>query len=732
MSHRQRVLRPLTCLFAAALMCSLSAAPVVAQSGRQNPEEMSTEQLLSDFTHFVYIDQFELAEAYARAILERGLEPVELLGVIEDDPNMPQRFQQVIRRAMMVPELEPVAAELSEMYSRGRLDRARNPDEIARNIAMLDGNQRARLMARERLTFVGEYAAPQLLEVLLARSNPSLEVQVENLLVEMGGDAVIPLSEALLGVDESTQSLLARTLGRIGNSAALPYLYEVLRTNSSRTVRGEVERSILRIQQREVDPGISIAELYWGLGERYYRGSRSLVRFPNESHQLLWNYDPGIGLYPTPIRTEVFHIMRAMELAERALAGDPEHENAIGLWLAANFSREIHEPEGYANPVYSPDRRDALYYAVMSGAGHAQRVLERAIDDRDTPLARRAIEAVALTAGDASLWSGLGARRPLLEALSYPDRRVQYEAALALAQAKPVSQFPGAERVTPILAGAVPDASERFAVVLAVDIERQQDLRDLLMEEGYTVLQAGVALADVAEAIADAPGVDLLVADLPARASRVLLERVRETPRLEATPLLAMMPTEAWNELWPRYEENPMTEVSRTGLSDSQIAERVTRLVREAAGPVVSEAEARAYAVRSLDTLRDLAISRNPVLDVSDAAAPLISAIGDTTGEIQLKVADVLARINEQRAQVALMDAALRTQGMTTRTRIELMQRVAESAKSFGNMLESRHIREITRLAQTGAQEEATAAAALIGALNLPEIQLAPLILGDG
>jgi len=727
----RRVLRPLFCMIAAALMLSLSAAPASAQRG-QSPDEMSNAQLLSDFTHFVYIDQFELAEAYARAILNRGLDAVEFLVVIEDDPNMTQRFQQVIRRAMMVPELEDVAAELSQLYNRGRLDRARNPDEIARNIAMLDGNQRARLMARERLTFAGEYATPQLLEVLLARANPSLEVQVENLLVEMGGDAVIPLSEALLGVDESTQSLLARTLGRIGSSAALPYLYEAMGATTSRTVQGEIQRAIARIQQRDADRGASIAELFWNLGEQYYRGSRSLVRFPNESHQLLWTYDPGIGLYPTPIRTEVFHLMRAMQLAERALASDPEHENAISLWLAANFSREIHEPEGYANPVYSPDRRDALYYAVMSGAGHSQRVLERAIDERDTPLARRAIEAVALTAGDSSLWSGLGARRPLLEALSYPDRRVQYEAALALAQAKPVSQFPGAERVTPILAGAVRDASERFAVVLAVDIERQQELRALLLEEGYTVLQAGVALADVAEAIADAPGVDLLVADLPARAARVLLERVRETPRLEATPVLAMMPTEAWNELWPRYEENPMTEVARTGLADSQIAERVRRLVMQAAGPVVSEAEARDYAIRSLDTLRDLAISRNPVLEVADAAAPLISAIGETTGDIQLKVADVLARINEKRAQVALMDAALRTQGMTTRTRIELMQRVAESAKSFGNMLEARHIRDITRLAQTGAREEATAAAALIGALNLPEMQLAPLILGDG
>jgi hypothetical protein len=59
-----------------------------------------------------------------------------------------------------------------------------------------------------------------------------------------------------------------------------------------------------------------------------------------------------------------------------------------------------------------------------------------------------------------------------------------------------------------------------------------------------------------------------------------------------------------------------------------------------------------------------------------------------------------------------------------------LLGKVAGSAKRSGNLLESRHITALREIVTTGENAEATAAAALMGALNLPNAELVPLILG--
>lgn len=689
----------------------------------------SPTELLKDFNHFVLIRHDELAKANAQALLDLNLSPEEFVGLVEDSPDLLQRFERATRDALLVPGLEDLASRLVKLYEGGRLDRARSPEEIKRNLDLLTGNQRARLLASERIRGAGEYAAPQLIQVLLDRSNPALEAQVERLFVELGADAVQPLSAALLGVDVTTQSRLALLLGQIGHASALPYLYELARTTQDKTARASAARAITQIQSAPPNDGVSTAELYWDLGEKYYKGLRSLTMFPGEDHQLLWTYDPGVGLFPIAIRSEVFHEARAMEMAEKALRIDPEHEGALSLWLAANFSRELQQPEGYENPVYPPTRRTALYYAVMAGSGPTQRVLARALDNHSTALARKSIEALSLVAGDAGLSTGVTGRRPLLEALSYPDRRVQYDAALALGAAKPTTPFPGSERVVPLLAGAVRDAGTRYALVIAGDIDRQQRLRELVEEQGFKTLQAVSSFDLAASALAEAPGVDLVVTDLATDSTLRTIQALRAGPKTAASPVLALLTAEGLNQNFSRFDSDPLTGLARAGSTDEQLAIRIDELSTNASGAAVTEAEAERYAMGALDTLRDLAVNRNEVFRASDATLPLIAALADAEGEVKLKIADVLSRVDQSRAQVALMDAALKNE---SGERVILLGKVAESARAFGNRLEPRHVREISRLAISNSAEESTAAAALIGALNLQRTDLAPLILGEG
>jgi hypothetical protein len=83
--------------------------------------------------------------------------------------------------------------------------------------------------------------------------------------------------------------------------------------------------------------------------------------------------------------------------------------------------------------------------------------------------------------------------------------------------------------------------------------------------------------------------------------------------------------------------------------------------------------------------------------------------------------------VGESRAQQTLVDAAL---GASGSDRTALLGKAAESAKRFGNLLAARQVDRVVELAGKGSGDEAVAAAALMGALNLPNTKVVPLILG--
>jgi hypothetical protein len=720
---------------AVAAVVGLAASAMAQQTGRPTGDMAQTAalreqaarraEMLQNFNHFTRIDRADLAAGAAKQLLTSGITPVEFVELVESVEGE-DRFLSTVSRAMRMGEIEPTAAALLKLYDRGRMERVRDPREITRNIGLLTGVQRARVLGRERLIAAGEYALPQLLGAFLQRNDVALQQAAQSVLVAMGPQAVVPLATALPHLDPASQELVADVLGLIRYRTAAPFLFDVMLTTKSPNVRAACERAIGRIGG---NGSVDIAELYQDLGEGYYARKAELISFPGEEYQLLWSYTAATGLIMTAIRSEVYCEAMAMRMAERSLQLRPQpNANAVSLWLAANFSREIRTPQGYENPVYGRDRRDAMYYAVAAGAGPSQAVLGRALDGRDTPLARRAIAAIEQTAGTRGLWAADGDRRPLLDALRYPNRRVQYEAALALGRAQPSEPFMGSERVVPLLASAIRDSRAQYAVVVSGNRELADWTRQVLERAGYRVLPVGTRLDDVAAAIAEVPGVDLIVSHLSPEATVSLVNEARSVPKLGATPILAVTAAQGAIDLSRRFDRDATIAVRPLGLNEQQLTAAAEELVEVAVGGRITEDEARQYSVRSLGVLRDLAVSANQVLEVGDAALSLMASLGETSGDERMRIAEVLSRVGQKRVQVALMDAAMAASGAE---RVALLGKVAESAKRYGNLLEARQVSRLMDLAAKGPDAEATAAAALVGSLNLPNNNLVPLILGN-
>lgn len=702
-----------------------ASAPAKA---RPEPKE-----LLELFVHYALIDNRALAASFGQELLDRKLTNAEFVSLVESGD--PARFEQAIGRAMKAKELDAVVGPIAKAFEDGKLERSRDPGEIGRNIQALTGPLRGKLIAQGRLKAAGEYAMPQLLDALLDGANPVLQEEVFRLTIDMGRQSVMPLAAALPKLQPAQQAQVADVLGLIGNRSALPFLADLAQTTINDDVREAATRGMDRLGGTG---GSSAADLYAKLADAYFRERPELTNFPGEDHQLLWNYDPSSRLTMVPVRTPVFHEAVAMRLAERSLELYPDGADTLALWIAANLRREIQTPKGYINPAYpvsgaampgQEPRRDAMYFAVAAGANTCQQVLGRALQSNDPVLARRAIAAIQQTAGGTGLW-GIGqGDMPLLVALNYPNRRVQYDAALALAAAAPKEGFSGSDRVVPTLAGAVRDSGVPIAAVITTDAEIYQPLRRLLEGQGFKVLPQGRTLADLAAPIAEAPAVDLFVLHQPSGdALPGHLEAIRSDPKTLATPVFMVSGSDAAISLARRYDGNPMVMVRSSAIGESAMTAGIKQLLEQASGGPISPEEAASYADRALASLRELAIARNPVFKVEDAATPLIAIVSnaEAPSTMRLRAADVVSRIGQDRAQRTLADAAFAASG---EDRLALLTLAAESAKRFGNKLEARHITRVVELASSKDDREATAAAALMGALNLPNNQLLPLIL---
>jgi len=143
-----------------------------------------------------------------------------------------------------------------------------------------------------------------------------------------------------------------------------------------------------------------------------------------------------------------------------------------------------------------------------------------------------------------------------------------------------------------------------------------------------------------------------------------------------------------------------------------------------------TEEMAESYALRSVQAMHKLAVSRNPVIDLSLAQAALVAATNDKQQEIQVLAAQVLAYLNSPNAQRAIADMAMDT-GHEMSVRIAAFNALVDSGKLHGNMTPDVTLSAIYTLIQSTETDPTlrAAAAAAFGALNLPSQKVKDLIL---
>ena len=144
----------------------------------------------------------------------------------------------------------------------------------------------------------------------------------------------------------------------------------------------------------------------------------------------------------------------------------------------------------------------------------------------------------------------------------------------------------------------------------------------------------------------------------------------------------------------------------------------------------LDEQTADSYALRAAQAMLKLALSRNPVINLSAAQNALVNAVNDERKQIQILAGEILAHLDSPGAQRAIAGMAL-DDNNDADVRISAFNSLATSAKLNANMLVDPMIDAIYSLISSDETdpELRSAAAAAYGALNLPSQKVKDLIL---
>ena len=719
------------------LALSLGVGLLGAQAATAQPasdddaKAQQTEHNWAEMMHYTLIGNWDEARGFGELLLSADPDPILLLNLAEDD-----RYADHYRNLALMKANTPlaeVAEGILQLVEEGRFHRRTDRRRIEMEVKRLSGSTRGRMMALERLKDSGEWAVPVIIEALRDTTRGGELAVIRRALREMGKPAVNPLVVALQQCDELNIKLIVLdALGRIGYGSAAPYIRQIIETETpGAKLYDAALEAIDRIDKQGQTRNLTAAALFEQLAQDYYTHLSSLAVPADQEYANIWSWDNQKGLVYERVKCGAFDELMAMRCCEQALRIDANRSEAISLWLSAFFR---FESEGFSQPGYFGDNHaDAATYALTAGPEYLHRVLQRALQDRNRPVALAAIEALQRNSGQQSLLYNLESQQPLIAALSYPDRQVRFSAALSIGGALPRDDFEYSEVVAPILAEALRQKGQRYAVVVDENDGRRNELVAQIRELGeFAEVVSGTHFAVALEQARRIPSFDLMVlsADIQQPNAGQAVEIMKKNYRLAFCPTIIISPVETVAQARNLREASTFVEVL---LEDATLAEIIAAaaeiLVRNQARPFEQDL-ADYYAAQAAEVLRRLALAINTVVDPKDALTALIEAISDQRRGIQQDAAETLARIDSLEAQRTIARLAL-DESVELDIRLMAFRNLAVSAKAYGNLLLAEQIDAIYTDLVSSLEvdpELRNLAAEAYGSLNLPSARISQLI----
>ncbi|MCK4628233.1 MAG: hypothetical protein KAT56_04480, partial [Sedimentisphaerales bacterium] len=527
-----------------------------------------TDKNWDEMMHYAMIANFDLAKGYGEALLKLDPDPLQLLNLAESDRYGPP-YRNLVLMQKNTP-LKNVVNGILKLVEQGRFLRRTEPERIRKEVKMLAGTTRERMLALKRLQDSGEWCVPIMIEALRDPDRRDEYSVIKWAMPQLGQPAVNPLLVVLQWCrDLNVRLIVLDVLGKIGYRQSLAYIQQVAEDEESPLeLKNAALNAFGAVDTQDTAVGKSAAVLFESLAGNLYNHLPSLAVPADQDQANIWFWNERKGLIMEQVPRGVFDELMTMRCCESAINSDAGRANAISLWLSAFFRLET---EGYKQPDYfGPDHPNAGTYALTAGPEYLHRVLARALDNRNRPVALAAIETLQRNAGQQSLLYELGVRQPLIEAMSYPDREVRFSAALTVGGVMPHKDFEHSDLVVPTLAEALRQKGQRYALVVVPDQEKRNQLVGRLRDSGeFTDVIADEFLSVAVEQARRAPSLDLLVLanDIKHPNLEESLELLNKDHRLAFCPTIILSHLQGMPRLRNLLEDHPFMEVSLENVS---------------------------------------------------------------------------------------------------------------------------------------------------------------------
>jgi len=689
-------------------------------------------------------------------LFEMGKYPqarTKLRQVLQLDPNAAEAWKlikvagdAIIIEMLTVPEMAGREARvIYELYRLHAKRLKRKPELIQRLVkTAIDPLQhpRKRWDATNRLTEVGQFVIPYVVDALGDKRNDDARAYARRTATKMGRSATLPVIELLKfrakGLVDAERAVLVREnaaiiLGDLNDKRALAPLKRVAEDEEeSAVVRKYALMSLQKIAGLDVDELKSAQDYYWLQADRYVRELPGVAAEAMDADGVIWRLEDGklvdrqiprfawnelmaeqmcfecmdIGadyeviysIFAEVIASQIAEVDELLDVALGRPVGRPFTEEEL-TDVRARRTKLLVEPLSLDSqgPIYIsapalkvprvPSHRSLLLSSI--GPVYVYRAIGKCLTDaeqdgRELPkLAATILCDIAYALdpdgrflprpgesgsgrkgrGKAGRKGAVGAGEgaSLVKALRFPDARVNYAAAIALARMNPAEPFDGADEVVNALALAINASGPLQVLIVEEDPSVRNEMAGKLREFDMGVSAVETARDGFTKAV-DFPPCDIVLVSPNLKKEESadwLLEKMKADPRtrgVAAAMMVSYSTRESHKATYKRHENvKGYVPIEDTG---KELRDLINKVAGARATPIMSKKRSEEISVIAAETLCQVNpdLARISGMLVDQAAEACIASLKNRSDQVRRPCIDALGRFKVAKAHDKLLE----------------------------------------------------------------------------
>jgi hypothetical protein len=424
------------------------------------------------------------------------------------------------------------------------------------------------------------------------------------------------------------------------------------------------------------------------------------------------------------IAPETASLIVGSRFARQALTLAPERQEVQSLYLSLRLAFDAHVAGWNAGLPTGPGTAHDL--ALLAGPEIALHALGYSLQNPNPSAALATLQVLGQIGNRAQLRDRFGQASPIIQAMSYPNFRVQFAAASAVLQLDPEKSFRGASRIVSILTRALNDSGDRQGLAIDSNQERGASMAGLLSEMGMAPLQATTGQNGFKIA-ADRSDIELIVihAAVVRWGLGQTIVNLRADARTSGIPIVVYGPESVEPSVARIAEQFPMIGFVLNG--ETSFKQGIRTFLSRLRTPPVSEKQRAERASAAGFWFAHIAGGRRTdTFNIDAAEDALFDAVNDPgVGENALIALGAIATSSSQERLQEIVVSDVRDESLREIASLQL----AFHIQRYGVLLSKSRVQEV-QLAWQGAPAGPlrTALASVVGSLKPTPLRVTELL----